>query len=361
MESREPPTDAGHQAPRLYWENSRLYTPDVHGKRVRIPNTCNNPVTCTFPYIVKKVQESQQRHEADIANGKKKKPTKPTGLPVPPPKKEAGVFEMTEVSSHVPFHRWKRSYEIAPGWMPKMATQDDQMPSVTFSAGKKGSRKDSGKDQEFALWDEGKPKSIADWQKRRRAVDTVHGYMVTQNLPELIENSYYERYEIFQLWARFKCLCTLSSTAYGIDRGTFMEFLEPQMGDEDPVFVRKVFDVVDSDGNGFIDWTEFLQAMSLLEKCTNKDRVMFLFRVINDGCSQLTVEDAKRTFKATITSAEEDVAEKLAESFCEFLREFIPEEDSEGRIFFDDVMRFLDTLPDDFSPYQFMSQNTSRA
>ena len=49
---------------------------------------------------------------------------------------------------------------------------------------------------------------------------------------------------------------------------------------EDPIFVRKVFDVVDADGNGFIDWTEFLQAMSILEKCTKKDRLMFLFRVL---------------------------------------------------------------------------------
>ena len=71
----------------------------------------------------------------------------------------------------------------------------------------------------------GKPTSIADWQKRRREVDRVHGYMVSQNLPELIENSYYERYEIFQLGARCKCLCTLSSTAYGIDGNLCREFM----------------------------------------------------------------------------------------------------------------------------------------
>lgn len=347
------------EPPPLYWEKSKLYDSDVSGQRVRIPNTCNNPVNCTFPFIVKKVQQAQEKRAKKIALGETLPKKKQLGLPVPPAKPETNVFDLTAIEAHVPFDRWKRTYEIAPG-MPKLVTtQDDVLPPMKRSHGREGSpRKESPKDQEYILWDGGKPTSIADWQKRRREVDRVHGYMVSQNLPELIENSYYERYEIFQLWARFKCLCTLSSTAYGIDRNTFMEFLEPQMGDEDPIFVRKVFDVVDADGNGFIDWTEFLQAMSLLEKCTNKDRVMFLFRVINDGCTQLTVEDAKRTFKATITSAEEDVAEKLAEGFCEFL----PEADAQGRIYFDDVMRYLDTLPDDFSPYQYMqSQNTARS
>lgn len=123
------------------------------------------------------------------------------------------------------------------------------------------------------------------------------------------------------------------------------------MGSEDPVFVSKVFDVVDQDRSGLIDWQEFIQAMSLLEKCSSKDRLMFLFRVMNDGATHVSLEDAKRTFKATITSAEEDVAEQLAESFTKFL----PKEDHQGRISFNDVMLYLDTLPDDFSPYQYLA------
>merc|ERR1712100_365742 len=108
--------------------------------------------------------------------------------------------------------------------MVKTPAQDETLPSKALSRGKRTSRKDFT-DEEYALWEGTKPSSITEWRNRRRYVDRVHGYMVSQNMEALIENSYYERYEIFQLWARFKCLCTLSSTAHGIDRSTFMDFL----------------------------------------------------------------------------------------------------------------------------------------
>merc|ERR1719473_2596228 len=132
MPPRELPTEGsvqvGNQEPQVYWEKSRLYIPESGGKRVRIPNTCNNPVTCTFPFIVKKVQQAQQRREAKQSMGDSP-PKKALGLPVPPRKpKDESVFELTEIDSYVPFTRWKRTYEIAPGLMPKMATQDDPLP-----------------------------------------------------------------------------------------------------------------------------------------------------------------------------------------------------------------------------------------
>lgn len=350
MAARGLSTDAGNQQPEVHWERSRFYGPEKDGMRVRIPNTCNNPVRCTFPFIVKQVQQAQLKRAAKIARGEKIPTKKVELLPVPPAKPTESLFELTEVETYVPFDRWTRSRAIAPELIPAVPTQDNASPPrARGGGGKKASRKHLEREQVEAMWTGGFPKSIDEWKTRKREVDRVHGHMVSQNLPELVENSYYERHEIFQLWARFKCLCTLSKTAYGIDRRTFMEFLEPQMGDEDPIFVEKVFDVVDADGNTFIDWPEFLQAMSILEKCTKKDRLMFLFRVINDGCLHLTKEDAKQTFKATVISSEEDVAEKLAEGFLKFL----PEPDAEGRIYFNDVMRFLDSLPSDFNLDQF--------
>ena len=62
------------------------------------------------------------------------------------------------------------------------------------------------------------------------------------------------------------------------DRATLRRCI-PLLGVEDDDFVARVFTVLDFDGSGEIEWDEFLEAMSAMERGSREKRAEFLFRV----------------------------------------------------------------------------------
>lgn len=110
------------------------------------------------------------------------------------------------------------------------------------------------------------------------AVTAHHGFLMEQDLPALLLETGYDRSELYALWARFKALCAIAKSPRGIDKETFRRGIS-QLSVEDEFFMDRVFDILDADGSGILEWQEFVEALSALEKGDVTKRVTFLFRV----------------------------------------------------------------------------------
>ena len=73
-------------------------------------------------------------------------------------------------------------------------------------------------------------------------VSHIHGVLNHDTLKELCLTTGYNRPELIQSFIRFKALCAMSATPYGIDRDTFRHAI-PLLSFEDAVFVDAVFEV----------------------------------------------------------------------------------------------------------------------
>lgn len=108
-------------------------------------------------------------------------------------------------------------------------------------------------------------------------VTSQHGYLQDQNIPALLESTGYDRTELYALWARFKALCSIAKSPKGIDKETFRRGI-PKLSVEDQFFIDRLFSILDADGSGILEWQEFVEALSSLEKGDLPTRVAFLFR-----------------------------------------------------------------------------------
>jgi hypothetical protein len=74
-----------------------------------------------------------------------------------------------------------------------------------------------------------------------------HGFLFNKGLDKFVESTNYSVRELYILFARFKALCSLSSTPTGVDREAFRLGV-PMLSVEDDLFVDRVFEVLDEDG-----------------------------------------------------------------------------------------------------------------
>lgn len=133
-----------------------------------------------------------------------------------------------------------------------------------------------------------------------------HGFLAEQDIPALMAQTGYNRTELFALWARFKALCSISRAPHGIDRDTFHRGI-PQLSVEDDFFIDRVFAILDADGSGILEWQEFLEALSSLEKGDVVTRVGFLFRVYDlNGDGTIHRAEAQQFFLASLLIAPTD-------------------------------------------------------
>ena len=79
------------------------------------------------------------------------------------------------------------------------------------------------------------------------------------------------RTELYRLFNRFKALCQLSGTPGSIGKTTFKEGVS-SLFFEDDAFVDRVFNLLDTDGSGSVEWDEFVGAVNALETGTPVSR-----------------------------------------------------------------------------------------
>lgn len=128
----------------------------------------------------------------------------------------------------------------------------------------------------------------------------LHGHLQEQDVASLSAMTGYNRTELFALWARFKVLCSIAVSPRGIDKDTFRRGL-PQLALEDQFFIDRVFDILDADGSGILEWSEFIEALSALEKGDAETRVRFLFRVYDlSGDGAIHRSEIQRFFLASL-------------------------------------------------------------
>lgn len=148
-------------------------------------------------------------------------------------------------------------------------------------------------------------------------ITELHGHLTDQDLAKLGEKTGYNRTELFALWARFKALCSISKTPQGVDKDMFQRGI-PQLELEDQLFIDRIFDNLDADGSGVLEWQEFIEALSVLEKGDVDARVALLFRVYDlSGDGTIRRGDMHRFFLASLLVEGTDQVVDVAKHFTD--------------------------------------------
>ena len=113
-------------------------------------------------------------------------------------------------------------------------------------------------------------------------VSRIHGFLAEQQIGPLMKATGYSRFQLYAHFMRFKALCTLSKSPEGIDRNAFGSGV-PSLSVEDSLFVDRIFNVVDTERRGLLDWPHYIKAMSALEQGTPDARTAFLFQIYDTG------------------------------------------------------------------------------
>ncbi|CAK9035172.1 Calcineurin B-like protein 10 (SOS3-like calcium binding protein 8) (SCaBP8) [Durusdinium trenchii] len=148
-------------------------------------------------------------------------------------------------------------------------------------------------------------------------VSNIHGFLLQQDIAELVKTTQYTRRELFVLFNRFKALSALSANPAGIDKEAFRKGV-PLLSVEDDLFVDRVFTVLDEDGSGIIDWHEFIEAMSSLEKGSREKRTEFLFRVYDiDKDGGITRDELCQFFTSSLMVTVDANIKEVSDYFVE--------------------------------------------
>jgi Ca2+-binding EF-hand superfamily protein len=109
-----------------------------------------------------------------------------------------------------------------------------------------------------------------------------------QDIDALTAQTGYSRRELYSKFVQFKALTALSESALGVDRRTFRDHI-PALAIEDESFANRVFDLLDVDCTGNLDWQKFLTALSALDRGSRALRIEFIFKCADrDNSGTLT-------------------------------------------------------------------------
>lgn len=103
----------------------------------------------------------------------------------------------------------------------------------------------------------------------------------------------------------------------GIDKNTFKTGIS-RLAIEDDMFVDRVFDLVDQDGSGQIEWDEFLTALSALEKGSNDLKAKFCLQIYDlDGDGLVSRSDLSQMFLSSCMLENDNTTQDVCKAFVD--------------------------------------------
>jgi len=166
-------------------------------------------------------------------------------------------------------------------------------------------------------------------QPRRKTLPPSQDFwpkMDAAMIRRLLQETSMTRTELYRLFNRFKALCQLSGTPGSIDKKTFKEGVS-SLAFEDDIFVDRIFQLLDEDGSGSVEWDEFVNAVNALETGSPHDKLSFCFRVYDhDGNNSIERVELQHMFTSMLlfdTSDGQDDSQHFSDSISPALRELI--------------------------------------
>jgi len=147
-------------------------------------------------------------------------------------------------------------------------------------------------------------------RSKTKGVTRNSGYLMEQDIDALTAQTGYSRRELYSKFVQFKALTALSESALGVDRRTFRDHI-PALAIEDESFANRVFDLLDVDCTGNLDWQKFLTALSALDRGSRALRIEFIFKcadrdnsgtLTRDQLYEFIAKSLRRTALATFTN-----------------------------------------------------------
>jgi serine/threonine-protein phosphatase 2B regulatory subunit len=173
-------------------------------------------------------------------------------------------------------------------------------------------------------------------------ISRLHGYLAEQNIYKLMSATGYTRSQLYSHFLRFKALCAVSESPEGVNRDSFRSGL-PSLAMEDTLFVDRVFDVIDAERRGLLDWPHYIRAMACLEQGTPAGRTAFLWSVYDkDGGGTISRSELKGFFVSSLMTTVDDFIEDVAEIFVEGVFSRVRTNDR-GELTLSEAMKYIDS------------------
>lgn len=175
-------------------------------------------------------------------------------------------------------------------------------------------------------------------------ISEIHGFLTDMNVSELLAKTNYNRRELYVMYVRFKALCAMSPTPYGIDRKTFKQGMA-RLSVEDDLFVDRVYDLIDEDQSDSIEWHEFLTVMSALEKgnkTNRKSQISFFFKVYDlDGDGVISRNDLATMFLSSSMLKKDQTTQDLVDAFVRRVFKVVTGNENKNILTEVDVTKYL--------------------
>eukprot|EP00743_Colponemidia_sp_Colp-15_P007423 GILK01008022.1.p1 GENE.GILK01008022.1~~GILK01008022.1.p1 ORF type:complete len:426 (-),score=70.17 GILK01008022.1:294-1571(-) len=167
-------------------------------------------------------------------------------------------------------------------------------------------------------------KSTESRRRGSRDTDAAGQLLVRQlasaEIDDLLRTTKFTRREIITYYNRFRALAAMGPPPHNqLDKDTFKRGID-RLALEDDLFVNRMFDVLDVDHSGFIDWTEYIYTIHALEKGSKEDHIELFFKIydINEKSSISKSEFCKMLLSSLLVHEDEQVA-SICETFADKL------------------------------------------